>query len=218
MQPPFSLLLSTAYAPPVSYFTKLYHVGEGLVGIEAEENYIKQTYRNRCHILSPNGLQALTIPIEQSPSLKTPIREVRISEHGSWRHLHLQALSTAYGSSSFYEYYIDDLLPIYERGYRYLWDFNEALFTQLLRLLHLEVSRQATETFTPLGSHPEDWRYGLRPKHPEPNPTFVPRPYHQVYRDRFGFVPDLSILDLLFDMGPEALLILRDSYVCPTIP
>ena len=69
-----------------------------------------------------------------------------------------------------------------------------------------------------LGSHPEDWRYGLRPKHPEPNPTFVAQPYHQVYRDRFGFVPDLSILDLLFDMGPEALLILRDSYVCPTIP
>lgn len=135
MQSPFSLLLSTAYAPPVSYFTKLYHVGEGLVGIEAEENYIKQTYRNRCHILGPNGLQALTIPVEQSSSPKTPIREVRLSEHGSWRHLHLQALSTAYGASPFYEYYIDDLLPIYERGYRYLWDFNEALFTQLLRLL-----------------------------------------------------------------------------------
>ena len=111
-----TLLLSTAYAPPVSYFVKLYeYATSGRIALEGCEHYIKQSYRNRCCILGPNGVQSLTIPVELSQGTKTPIREVRISEHGAWRHLHAQALRTAYSASPFFEYYADELLPFYEQ-------------------------------------------------------------------------------------------------------
>ena len=211
---PFDLLLSTAYAPPISYFAKLYEYQGKVIGLEAQEHYLKQSYRNRCRILSPNGVQALTIPVEQSLSLKTKIRDVRISEHGSWRHLHAQALRTAYGASPFFEYYADELLPFYERRYSFLWDFNEELLRVLTRQLQLEVSWSATEEFAdPAEECPEtcDLRYVIHPKKRHSVAGLMRPPYYQLYQDRFGFVEELSILDLLFEMGPESLLILRDS-------
>ncbi len=122
-----TLLLATAYAPPVSYFVKLYEHVAGTIALEGCEHYIKQSYRNRCRILGPNGVQSLTIPVELPAGTKTPIREVRISDHGEWRHLHAQALRTAYGASPFFEFYADELMPFYERRYTYLWDFNAEL-------------------------------------------------------------------------------------------
>jgi len=211
---PFDLLLSTAYAPPISYFAKLYEYQGKVIGLEAQEHYLKQSYRNRCRILSPNGVQALTIPVEQSLSLKTRIRDVRISEHGSWRHLHAQALRTAYGASPFFEYYADELLPFYERRYSFLWDFNEELLRVLTRQLQLEVNWSATEEFAdPAEECPEtcDLRYVIHPKKRHSVAGLMRPPYYQLYQDRFGFVEELSILDLLFEMGPESLLILRDS-------
>jgi hypothetical protein bfra3_13962 len=211
---PFDLLLSTAYAPPISYFAKLYEYQGKEIGLEAQEHYLKQSYRNRCRILSPNGVQALTIPVEQSLSLKTKIRDVRISEHGSWRHLHAQALRTAYGASPFFEYYADELLPFYERRYSFLWDFNEELLRVLIRQLQLEVNWSATEEFAdPADECPEtcDLRYIIHPKKRHSIAGLMRPPYYQLYQDRFGFVEELSILDLLFEMGPESLLILRDS-------
>ena len=211
---PFDLLLSTAYAPPISYFAKLYEYQGKVIGLEAQEHYLKQSYRNRCRILSPNGVQALTIPVEQSLSLKTKIRDVRISEHGSWRHLHAQALRTAYGASPFFEYYADELLPFYERRYSFLWDFNEELLRVLIRQLQLEVNWSATEEFAdPADECPEtcDLRYVIHPKKRHSVAGLMRPPYYQLYQDRFGFVEELSILDLLFEMGPESLLILRDS-------
>lgn len=211
---PFDLLLSTAYAPPISYFAKLYEYQGKAIGLEAQEHYLKQSYRNRCRILSPNGVQALTIPVEQSLSLKTKIRDVRISEHGSWRHLHAQALRTAYGASPFFEYYADELLPFYERRYSFLWDFNEELLRVLTRQLQLEVSWSATEEFAdPAEECPEtcDLRYVIHPKKRHSVVGLMRPPYYQLYQGRFGFVEELSILDLLFEMGPESLLILRDS-------
>lgn len=211
---PFDLLLSTAYAPPISYFAKLYEYQGKVIGLEAQEHYLKQSYRNRCRILSPNGVQALTIPVEQSLSLKTKIRDVRISEHGSWRHLHAQALRTAYGASPFFEYYADELLPFYERRYSFLWDFNEELLRVLTHQLQLEVNWSATEEFAdPADECPEtcDLRYVIHPKKRHSVAGLMRPPYYQLYQDRFGFVEELSILDLLFEMGPESLLILRDS-------
>lgn len=211
---PFDLLLSTAYAPPICYFSKLYEYQGKAIGLEAQEHYLKQSYRNRCRILSPNGVQALTIPVEQSLSLKTKIRDVRISEHGSWRHLHAQALRTAYGASPFFEYYADELLPFYERRYSFLWDFNEELLRVLTRQLQLEVNWSATEEFAdPAEECPEtcDLRYVIHPKKRHSVAGLMRPPYYQLYQDRFGFIEELSILDLLFEMGPESLLILRDS-------
>ena len=212
-----TLPLSTAYAPPVSYFVKLYeYATSGRIALEGCEHYIKQSYRNRCCILGPNGVQSLTIPVELSQGTKTPIREVRISEHGAWRHLHAQALRTAYGASPFLEYYADELLPFYERRYTYLWDFNAELLQTLLSLLQLDVAWCATEDFIPPHSADAppglcDLRYSLSPKSVEAIPEVQLRPYYQLHLARRGFVEDLSIFDLLFEMGPESLLVLRDS-------
>lgn len=212
-----TLLLSTAYAPPVSYFVKLYeYATSGRIALEGCEHYIKQSYRNRCRILGPNGVQSLTIPVELSQGTKTPIREVRISDHGSWRHLHAQALRTAYGASPFFEYYADELLPFYERRCTYLWDFNAELLQTLLFLLQLDVAWCATEDFIPPHSADAppglcDLRYSLSPKSVEAIPGVQLRPYYQLHLARRGFVEDLSIFDLLFEMGPESLLVLRDS-------
>ena len=215
-----TLLLSTAYAPPVSYFVKLYeYATSGRIALEGYEHYIKQSYRNRCCILGPNGVQSLTIPVELSQGMKTPIREVRISDHGAWRHLHAQALRTAYGASPFFEYYADELLPFYEQRYTYLWDFNAELLQTLLSLLQLDVAWCATEDFIPPHSADAppglcDLRYSLSPKSVEAIPGVQLRPYYQLHLARRGFVEDLSVFDLLFEMGPESLLVLRDS-VCP---
>lgn len=212
-----TLLLSTAYAPPVSYFVKLYeYATSGRIALEGCEHYIKQSYRNRCCILGPNGVQSLTIPVELPQGTKTPIREVRISDHGAWRHLHAQALRTAYGASPFFEYYADELLPFYERRYTYLWDFNSDLLHTLLSLLQLDVAWCATEDFIPPHSTDAptelcDLRYSLNPKSVEAIPGVQLRPYYQLHLARRGFVEDLSIFDLLFEMGPESLLVLRDS-------
>ena len=214
-----TLLLATAYAPPVSYFVKLYEHAAGTIALEGCEHYIKQSYRNRCRILGPNGVQSLTIPVELLAGTKTPIREVRISDHGEWRHLHAQALRTAYGASPFFEFYADELMPFYERRYTYLWDFNAELLHTLLAQLQLDLDWSTTMDFLP-PQLPEatseccDLRYTLSPKQAAPLPGVQLRPYyqlHQLHLERMGFVEDLSILDLLFEMGPEALLVLRDS-------
>ena len=109
-------LLSSAYLAPVQYYTKLYAYAEAYV--EAYEHYVKQTYRNRCLIASPSGVQALTIPVVKPASDKCPMKDIRISDHGNWRHLHWNALETAYRNSPFFEYYADDFLPFYTQK----WD------------------------------------------------------------------------------------------------
>ena len=199
-----TLLLATAYAPPVSYFVKLYEHVAGTIALEGCEHYIKQSYRNRCRILSPNGIQSLTIPVELPAGGKTLIRDVRISAHSDWRHLHLQALRTAYGATPFFQYYIDELLPFYERKYVFLWDFNGDLLTWLLQQLDLEVELLPTEEFLPPSSslEIEDLRYIIQPRRAGKVPGFMPQSYYQGYANRYDFTPELSIFDLLFEQGP----------------
>jgi len=128
----------------------------------------------------------------------------------------VQALRTAYGASPFFEFYADELMPFYERRYTYLWDFNAELLQTLLAQLQLDLGWCTTTDFLPPQS-PEatseccDLRYTLGPKQAAPLPGVQLRPYYQLHLERMGFVEDLSILDLLFEMGPEALLVLRDS-------
>ena len=106
--------------------------------MEREENYIKQTYRNRCVLAAANGPLTLSVPIVKPDELKCPTKDIRISDHGNWRHLHWNALVSAYNMSPFFEYYADDFAPFYERRFTFLFDFNEAL--RLLRMLIAEAS------------------------------------------------------------------------------
>jgi hypothetical protein len=201
--------LSTAYLAPVRYYTKLYHFA-GDVRMEACENYLKQTYRNRCTIAEANGLLSLSIPVVKPGGLKCLTKDIRISGHGNWRHLHWNALVSAYRMSPFFEYYEEDFAPFYHTRYEYLFDFNEELRQTVCRLLDMEPQVSYTENYTP--SVPHDYRETIRPRHEGVDSSFVPYPYYQVFQAKHGFLPNLSIIDLLFNMGPEAILVLRDSY------
>lgn len=196
--------LSTAYLAPVPYYEKLSAYDE--ICMEVAENYPKQTYRNRCRIASANGIQTLTVPVEKPASPKAPTRDIRISEHGNWRHLHWNALISAYNMSPFFTYYADDFRPFYENPYTYLIDYNEALRAMICDLLDIHPKVTPTLHYEPCVAN--DFRDTIHPRHPLSDNTFTPRPYYQVFRDRHGFLPNLSIVDLLFNMGPESILYL----------
>ena len=207
------VLLSTTYFGPVQWYQKLHRTESVL--IEQWESFQKQTYRNRCLIATTNGIQALTVPVvrDESPLIK----DIRISDHGNWRHLHWNALQSAYGESPFFDYYQDDIRPFFENRWTYLLDFNEAIRQKMCELLDIQPKVSFTEEFTVYSlqftdddSAPSfaDFREAINPKHPLPDPDFTPKPYYQVYQQKHGFLPNLSILDLLFNMGPESIFYL----------
>lgn len=204
-------LLSSAYLAPVRYYAHLYTAPHAV--IETCDNYVKQTYRNRCLIAGPNGVQALTVPIEKTALGKTAMRDIRISDHGNWRHLHWNALQSSYERSPFFEYYADDLRPFYERRIGFLLDFNEGLQQTILNLLDLSPTILHTDAYLAAPSEDMlDLRELISPKRPlQDDTTFTPQPYYQVFSHKHGFQADLSIVDLLFNMGPEARIILKKS-------
>ena len=200
-----TICLSTAYLAPVSYYTQL--LGHDRVLIEQCENYLKQTYRNRALIATASGVMPLTIPVEHHGGEKVLVRDLRLSDHGNWRHLHWQALQTAYDKSPFFEYYADDFRPFYEEKITpFLLDFNIRLQTLICSLLNLSAEPQLTQQYEKNGDF-IDLRYDISPK--KPCIVAHPEPYYQVFSRQHGFLPDLSIVDLLFNMGPEALLVLK---------
>ena len=205
-------LLTSAYLAPVQYFTHLYAAPK--VVIETCDHYVKQTYRNRCIISGPNGVQALTVPIEKPAFGKSAVRDIRISDHGNWRHLHWNALQSSYERSPFFEYYADDIRPFFEKRIEFLLDFNEGLQHTVLDLLDLKPTVQLTERYLEIPSaEMVDLREMISPKHDwQEDAHFRPHPYYQVFAHKHGFLPNLSIADLLFNMGPEARLVLKRSY------
>jgi hypothetical protein len=204
-----TVLLSTAYLAPVEYYFLMCNHPQ--VIIEAHCNYMKQTYRNRCVIASANGCQTLSIPIVKPDSLKCPTKDIRIAEHGNWRHLHWNAIVSAYNSTPFFEFYCDDFRPFYEKPAGFLFDFNEQLRELVCSLLDLSpaISYSTEYIFSP---QPEmlDLREGIHPKKEPFLQNF--HPYYQVFETKYGFQKNLSIIDLLFNMGPEAALWLNSIY------
>ena len=200
--------LSSTYLGPVQQYCKMYQYPE--VRIEAAENYLKQTYRNRCLIAAANGPLSLSIPIVKPDTLKCLTKDIRISDHGNWRHLHWNAISSAYNSSPFFEYYEDDFAPFYENKYDFLFDFNEELRQMVCNLLDIHPHVVFTTDFE---TEVENDFRGISPKRESGDSTFCPKPYYQVFQDKHGFIPNLSIIDLLFNTGNEGILVLRDSFV-----
>ena len=198
------VLLSTTYFGPIQWYQKLYRAEH--VEIEQWESFQKQTYRNRCLIATANGVQALTVPVEHGDS--PLIKDIRLSDHGNWRHLHWNALQSAYGESPFFEYYQDDIRPFFERHWTFLLDFNEEIRQKMCELIDIQPNVSYTEGFIPEESPLTSYRTAISPKHPQNDPDFLPKRYYQVYEQKHGFLPNLSILDLLFNMGPESIFLL----------
>lgn len=198
------VLLSTTYFGPIQWYQKLYRAEH--VEIEQWESFQKQTYRNRCLIATANGVQALTVPVEHGDS--PLIKDIRLSDHGNWRHLHWNALQSAYGESPFFEYYQDDIRPFFERHWTFLLDFNEDIRQKMCELIDIQPNVSYTEGFIPEESPLTSYRTAISPKHPQDDPDFLPKRYYQVYEQKHGFLPNLSILDLLFNMGPESIFLL----------
>jgi hypothetical protein len=134
------------------------------------------------------------------------MRDIRISDHGNWRHLHWNALMSAYGESPFFEFYADDIRPFFERRWDYLFDFNMEITQKMCELLDVRPHILPTDEYC--NDEIDDFRDAIRPKHPLPDTDFQPRRYYQVYEQKYGFLPNLSILDLLFNEGNEAIMYL----------
>ena len=208
------LLLPSVYLGPVSCYACLYAAERAVE--DRGEHYVKQTYRNRCYIATPQGPQALALPVERALGSHTPMRDLRLSDHGNWPHQHWNALVSAYENSPYFEYYADDFRPLYEKPATYLVDFNEALRQTVCSLLALScVVTPSDDYVSEPGPGTLDLRGVLTPKRSVTTaPAFRAVPYYQVFRERTGFLPDLSIVDLLFNLGPESRLILRKSLAC----
>ena len=193
-----TILLSSAYLPPISFFTAINSGGDVL--IEQYDNYCKQTYRNRCRIATAGGVQSLTIPVVKSDAPKQLMKDVRISDHGEWRRQHWNALESAYMNSPFFMYYQDDFRPFYEKKYEFLIDFNTELTLRIMELAGIRNGVILTESYTRNTDNMSDLRNLVNPGKNEPE---KPKEYWQVFRQKHGFIGNLSAVDLLFNMGPE---------------
>lgn len=183
--------LPTAYLPPLSWCAAFWN-SDTLV-LEACETYQKGSWRNRCRIAGPNGVQLLSIPLEKGKNNKMPVREVRIACGEPWQRQHWRSITTAYGNAPYFEHYADDLRPFYHKNFEFLFDFNLNLLEMVCRKM--------------------DWQGDIAP-----SAQFLPEPlppegeairYPQVFEEKHGFIPDLSVLDLLFCCGKQGGEILK---------
>lgn len=204
-------LLSIAYLPPLQYFSKFFLYNRVL--IESTEHYTKQTYRNRCVILSANGPLALTIPVVKTNGNRTPIGEVLIDNTSRWQANHLRAFEAAYRSSPYFEFVYDLLYPFYTKRFERLIDYNLTLLAAIFDFLEITPGYALTDSFyhTYSPAHYSDFRHSIHPKHDfRSDREFVPVQYYQVFAHKTGFSPNLSIVDLLCNEGLFAVRKLKE--------
>ncbi|HNY63718.1 MAG TPA: WbqC family protein [Bacteroidales bacterium] len=195
------ILTSIAYMPPVEFFVNL--KGASAIWVEQHENYQKQTYRNRAQIYSPNGVQNLIIPVQRS--IHTKIKDTLIDNRTPWQRNHWRSITAAYNNSPYFLYYKDAIEPFFTESWDSLFQFNFQLLQTFIKILNIDTPLYLTESYEP---HPvdqldlrEDWQLNCKK---DSQTTFQNTPYNQVFIDKFGFIPNLSILDLICCEGPYA--------------
>lgn len=194
------ILLSTAYLPPIEHFAYLASVPE--VYVEQFETYPKQTFRNRCQIYAECGKMSLSIPVKKINGNNTKTNEIEISYEERWQLNHWRAIESAYIASPFFLYYKDELYNFYNtKSYKNLFEFNTNLMLKLCKLIGIKTRVNYTNEFILKPENTVDMRFAINPK---TNPTLSHfTEYIQVFGNRHGFIPNLSIIDLLFNMGPD---------------
>jgi hypothetical protein len=189
------------YLPPVQYFSRLNQHKQNIL-IEQDEHLVKQTYRNRAHVYSPDGLLALTVPVVKGSKVHTSIKEVKISYDFKWQRLHWMSLQSCYRRSAYFEYYEDDFARFYEDKFDYLFDYNEQLLRMLLGMMKIKTELHFTADYQPAYPGMADYRLSFSAKK---DPDLEQKPYFQVFEERKGFLKNLSIVDLLFNQGPQTI-------------
>jgi hypothetical protein len=193
------ILVSTAYLPPIEYFSQLSYAKE--IFIEREENYHKQTYRNRCYVMSAHGPQLLSVPVYLGSIHKTPVKDVRIDYSKRWQQVHLGAMTASYNSSPYFQFYFENIAKLISKNHPFLIDMNTEITECILEILKLDRKISYTTVFRPVDEHENDLRYLITPKKES---AHTAKEYLQVFNLNGSFVPHLSIIDLIFNMGPEA--------------
>jgi len=192
------VILTTAYFPNIEYFALL--AKYSVIGLEACENYQKQSYRNRCYFYGAQGKESLMVPvIHENGTYSIPIREIRIDYSRDWVIRTERALISAYKSSPFFDYYKDELFSILDSRPERLWDLNMALIGFFCRKIGIAPRFELTQSYN--GATVDI--------HPKRVSAFCPKPYWQVFSAKNGFIGNLSVLDLLFNEGPESLCYLK---------
>jgi hypothetical protein len=197
---PGKILLSTAYLPPTEYFSLILHSDR--VFVESEENYVKQSYRNRCYILSVHGPQLLSVPVYLGSQHKTPLKEIRIDYSKRWQQVHLRAITASYSSSPYFQFYFENIEKIISRKIDFLIDLNMELSGSILNMLGQEANLVRTPDFKPVLEAEYDFRYKISPKRKS---QFIVKEYFQVFDTSRSVDHRLSIIDLIFNMGPDAI-------------
>ncbi len=193
-------LFPTAYHPSVGYMAEVILAEE--IFVEAYETYTKQTCRNRCIIFGPNGRQTLSIPVIKSNGNHTLTKDILISPHQPWQKIHWRSIQTAYNNSPFFLYYQDHLVRFYEKNYKFLLDLNLELIQTLLELLKIESRVKFTVEYEKNKTNVKDLRANFGTKQIDQQLNYPH--YTQVFEPSHGFIPGLTTLDLLFNLGPEA--------------
>ena len=186
------MIIVPAYLPPVSFFKKIINLKTLYFSIST--NYQKQTYRNRCIICTPNGIQNLIIPIKHNQNNKS-YNKTEIYNQLNWQKNHWKAIKSAYNSSPFFEYYLDDFDLFYKKEYKLLYNFNYDIFLQILKCIELNINVRKTNKIV----NYIDLKKILDPKKDRENYNN----YSQVFIKKNGFHSDLSIIDLIFNLGPR---------------
>jgi len=193
------VLISISYLPPSWYIRKI--IAADSPAIESHEHFVKQSIRNRCHILSPNGVQALIVPVVHQNRYEIPIKDLRISYDIPWQRQHWRSLCAAYQRSAFFEFYQDDLIHFYEHKFDFLFDYN----VQLIHFLLEQIKIKVAIGFTTFYQEPGDktiYDFRNRCDSGSPGETSNETSYPQVFSYKGDFVKELSFVDLLFNMGP----------------
>ena len=217
------MLFSTAYFPPVEYFAKIAEgftlspdeVKPSVIWIEACEHYKKQSYRNRFKFYAADGVQSMSFPVVNGVSAqKLVITDVEVDWSTPWLERMERAIASAYESSAFFDDYKDSLFAVLERRPRTLMELNMSVLQYFLDKTGIRADIRLTDTWTPPGEgiYGEDLREAIHPKRENDilERLSLKKPYFQVFARKYGFIPNLSIMDLLFNTGPDAILYLKN--------